>query len=116
MHTDPHLSVLVERQNGLCQYCKLPMDARGHHRATADHVKARSRGGADTLENKVAACAWCNNLKGSMSLAKWLSIFPQLVKFRNQPPAHAKEQIKKIRGAVRLSPKDNGTPPKKRFA
>lgn len=64
-------------QNGKCYYCCQPMwhrnvrdFAREHaltsklarrFQATAEHLCARSDGGADVSENIVAACWYCNN-------------------------------------------------------
>jgi 5-methylcytosine-specific restriction endonuclease McrA len=44
-----------------CQYCG---EQPGRHELTVDHVIPRSRGGATTWENVVAACATCNHRKG----------------------------------------------------
>jgi 5-methylcytosine-specific restriction endonuclease McrA len=44
-----------------CQYCG---GQPGKHELTVDHVIPRSRGGATTWENVVAACAPCNHRKG----------------------------------------------------
>ena len=44
-----------------CQYC----DQRGpNHVLTIDHVVPRSKGGRETWENIVTACARCNHKKG----------------------------------------------------
>lgn len=66
----------VRAQNGLCFYCRQPMwegcakrfasdhGLRGPRllwlEATAEHLHARSVGGADTPGNIVAACRYCN--------------------------------------------------------
>ena len=61
----PHKRIMLTRKNILvrddnrCQYCrstKGPM--------TIDHVVPRKKGGMDTWENLVCACARCNNKKG----------------------------------------------------
>ncbi|MDX1978421.1 MAG: HNH endonuclease [Pseudanabaenaceae cyanobacterium bins.68] len=62
----PYKEVAMTRKNVLhrdghcCQYC-------GHvgDNLTIDHVLPRSRGGADTWENMVAACMRCNVKKGN---------------------------------------------------
>lgn len=51
---------LLERDRQTCQYCNY----RGEE-LTLDHVMPRSRGGADTWENLVAACVRCNVKKGN---------------------------------------------------
>lgn len=48
-----------------CQYCG---GQPGKHDLTVDHVIPRSRGGATTWENVVAACAACNHRKGDRTL------------------------------------------------
>lgn len=52
---------LFARDRNQCQYC-------GKHFPTADlsidHVTPRAQGGADTWENLVCACIWCNAKKG----------------------------------------------------
>jgi 5-methylcytosine-specific restriction endonuclease McrA len=53
---------LFLRDEFCCQYC----GARGD--LTFDHVVPRSRGGATTWENVVAACSACNLRKGNRSL------------------------------------------------
>lgn len=52
---------ILARDRYTCQYCN-----RGCPVAelTLDHVLPRSRGGASTWENLVAACRRCNNRKG----------------------------------------------------
>ena len=46
------------RDRHVCQYCGRPGD-------TVDHVRPRSRGGADSWENCVCACAPCNRRKNN---------------------------------------------------
>jgi len=54
--------VLV-RDGRRCAFC-------GGAASTVDHVLPRSRGGGDTWENTVAACARCNNRKGDRTPAE----------------------------------------------
>ncbi|MDJ0319387.1 HNH endonuclease [Pseudarthrobacter sp. PS3-L1] len=49
---------VLRRDGHRCAYC----DKTAH---TIDHVHPRSRGGADSWENLVAACLRCNNAKGN---------------------------------------------------
>ena len=65
-----------ERQAGKCYYCRQPMwheqsdafarshgisPAKARHlKATAEHLTPRSDGGADSDQNIVAACTYCN--------------------------------------------------------
>ena len=39
-----------------------------------DHIVPRVKGGPDTLDNLVVACASCNLSKGSKSVAEWLGV------------------------------------------
>lgn len=61
----PYKEISLSRRNVLhrdsytCQYCS---DRR--HDLTIDHIIPRSRGGADTWDNVVAACLRCNVKKG----------------------------------------------------
>lgn len=66
-----------EEQNGLCAYCGDIMVVMTSDevkarpdiavlRATCDHVTPSALGGADDLENAVAACHGCNNIKGDI--------------------------------------------------
>jgi 5-methylcytosine-specific restriction endonuclease McrA len=51
---------VFHRDNHRCQYCGI-----GGDRLTLDHVLPRSRGGGDSWENIVTACARCNHQKGN---------------------------------------------------
>lgn len=55
--------VLTEH-GGKCAYCFERLTQRT---VTADHFKAKSKGGKDHKANIVPACKPCNSLKGSMS-------------------------------------------------
>ncbi len=62
----------MERQNGRCAYCGIPMflaPARGKadRRATLDHVVPLAKYGPDTEGNTVAACEACNKAKADMN-------------------------------------------------
>jgi 5-methylcytosine-specific restriction endonuclease McrA len=48
---------VLERDHRICAYC-------GRSATTIDHVLPRSRGGANTWLNTVAACGRCNQRKG----------------------------------------------------
>ena len=51
---------IMHRDGHRCQYCGDPGEE-----LTIDHVVPRSRGGADSWENIVAACVRCNIKKGN---------------------------------------------------
>jgi 5-methylcytosine-specific restriction endonuclease McrA len=60
----PYKNIILSRKNILrrdghrCQYCGTTTPP-----ITVDHIIPKSRGGADTWENLVAACIRCNNVK-----------------------------------------------------
>jgi 5-methylcytosine-specific restriction endonuclease McrA len=57
---------LFARDGYRCQYCgKHRMELRGRDYLTRDHVVPISRGGENTWDNVVTACAVCNNRKAS---------------------------------------------------
>ncbi len=58
---------ILLRDNSTCQYCGSQLAAA---KLTMDHVKPRSRGGASTWENLVAACFGCNNKKSDRTPAE----------------------------------------------
>lgn len=62
-------SILMNRQNKLCAYCKNPMnwDDNSKRRITIDHVIPLSRGGKNCISNMKAACSSCNSEKGNRS-------------------------------------------------
>lgn len=65
----PTLKELLEMQNGKCAYCETKTPSIWH----IDHVIPISRGGPDTADNVVAACASCNTSKGSKDVDVWMS-------------------------------------------
>ena len=52
---------ILMRDNNKCAYC-------GKKATTLDHGKPASKGGKNTWENLVAACARCNNVKADKEL------------------------------------------------
>ena len=58
-------------------------------RATIDHVVPRALGGPDAVENTVAACGFCNTLKGCLPEADFRALPRFSARFRlfNTPPA-----------------------------
>ena len=53
---------IFHRDNYTCQYCGTKAGPN-----TIDHINPRERGGTDTWENLVTACAPCNIVKGNRS-------------------------------------------------
>jgi 5-methylcytosine-specific restriction endonuclease McrA len=80
----------MERQNGRCAYCGIPMLLNAHGRkeadrqATLEHVIPLSRHGHDSEENTVAACAACNSAKAIMTAAAF-----RMSEFLKARKAHA---------------------------
>lgn len=60
---------LFQQQSGKCFYCTRQMtkDGDGPLLCTVDEKHPRVKGGRRTIDNQVAACKGCNNLKGGMS-------------------------------------------------
>ena len=57
---------VLARDQYICQYCGTPGATH------CDHVVAKVDGGGDELDNLVAACAKCNQLKGRKSVGLFL--------------------------------------------
>jgi len=55
---------ILRRDNHQCQYCSKKIGPM-----TTDHVIAKGKGGVDSWENLVCACADCNSKKGSLAYA-----------------------------------------------
>jgi 5-methylcytosine-specific restriction endonuclease McrA len=62
---------LAERDGSHCVWCSTPLTYRSLH-ATLDHVRCRSHGGADALDNLVLACAPCNHRRADAPASLWL--------------------------------------------
>lgn len=58
MRHKPPRTMIYKRDNHTCQYCGSKKSL------TIDHVIPKSKGGEDTWENMVVACAPCNTKKG----------------------------------------------------
>lgn len=60
---------LIQRDNGICQLCFLPVDraanlSKDHAAPTIDHVTPVALGGQHTWDNVQLACRFCNSIKG----------------------------------------------------
>ncbi|HET7572461.1 MAG TPA: HNH endonuclease signature motif containing protein [Gaiellaceae bacterium] len=76
--SDAHLSanrrrmlLLAARDGEHCVWCSTPLSHRSLD-ATVDHVRCRSVGGADSLENLVLACSSCNHRRSDRAAELWL--------------------------------------------
>ena len=74
---DQRLRVL-KRDGYICQYC-------GDDATQVDHVISRASGGTHDLENLLACCAKCNQLKGSKNQASFLGMTPTPPVFSGSP-------------------------------
>jgi hypothetical protein len=63
--------LLGERDGERCVWCSKQLSYRSPE-ATVDHVRCRSAGGSDALENLVLACAACNHRRSNRSAELWL--------------------------------------------
>ena len=62
---------LGDRDGEHCVWCCTPISYRTVH-ATLDHIRCRSHGGADALDNLVLACASCNHRRANAPASSWL--------------------------------------------
>jgi 5-methylcytosine-specific restriction endonuclease McrA len=62
---------LGERDGEHCVWCCTPISYASIH-ATLDHIRCRSHGGADALDNLVLACASCNHRRANAPASAWL--------------------------------------------
>jgi 5-methylcytosine-specific restriction endonuclease McrA len=83
----PSLRNVLVRDNFKCQYCGRGISLRT---ATRDHVHPLSKGGPNTLDNIVASCKPCNNLKDSMSLREFENKYN--MKLSSQPRMLTEEE------------------------
>lgn len=61
--------IVFSRDKNTCQYCGAKEVA-----LQLDHINPRSRGGADTPDNLVAACKPCNTSKGAKTPFEWKGV------------------------------------------
>jgi len=75
------------RSGFACAYCG------SRHSLTLDHIETRSAGGGNEEWNLVAACSACNNLRGNMSISKWL----RMCREHGMTPSVTLESIAQLR-------------------
>lgn len=69
-----YIHIISESQNHRCCYCGHKMIRHQHingvptprNALTKDHLEPRTYGGPTQIENIIAACCQCNNLRGEM--------------------------------------------------
>jgi hypothetical protein len=61
-------TAIFARYGGACAYCDSPAEH-------LDHVVPLSKGGTDTEDNVLPACAPCNLSKGALLIAEWAETF-----------------------------------------
>ncbi len=68
----PSKEFIYKMLNGHCAYCgkKVSLDE-----ITRDHVKPKSKGGRNTVENILPSCKKCNGTKGDKSLEEFRKIY-----------------------------------------
>ncbi len=76
-HRSPNRPGVFARDSHRCQYCSAAAE-------TVDHVVPRSRGGAHTWDNVVAACRRCNGVKRDRLLTQTTM---RLIRAPGPPPA-----------------------------
>lgn len=59
------------RDGDHCVWCRTPITHQSIH-CTLDHIRCRSHGGADALDNLVLACASCNHRRANAPASSWL--------------------------------------------
>jgi HNH endonuclease len=62
---------LESRDGDHCVWCRTPITYQSIH-ATLDHIRCRSHGGADALDNLVLACASCNHRRANAPASAFL--------------------------------------------
>lgn len=62
---------LSERDGEHCVWCSEPLTFRSIH-ATVDHIRCRSHGGTDALDNLVLSCAPCNHRRANAPASIYL--------------------------------------------
>ncbi|WP_214797695.1 HNH endonuclease signature motif containing protein [Exiguobacterium sp. s5] len=100
---------IYEKSNGHCWYCGCKLGDKGWH---ADHFEPirRNRDGTccfperDTEENKVPACASCNNMKGSYDLEVFRNIVKEFITTLNKYSTQYK--IAKRYGLIEEKPRE----------
>ena len=57
-------SLVRERAQNRCEYCRLPQSAAPFFAFHVEHIRAKQHGGLDDTENLALACPDCNAHKG----------------------------------------------------
>lgn len=71
-HTkEDRLDMLLELGGGTCAWCGFDL-SKPQARPTRDHIVPKIKGGPTRLENEVAACGACNQLRGHTSPSQFI--------------------------------------------
>lgn len=66
------VEIIAERDGWDCKYCGTALYGKPDREIPhVDHVHPKSRGGSESLDNKVLACPSCNGSKGAKTLDEW---------------------------------------------
>lgn len=65
--TASQIECLYQEQNSRCAYCGITLHGEYH----IDHAIPLSRSGANSVENILIACGYCNRSKGDKMLTEW---------------------------------------------
>ncbi len=68
----PRRRIQLVREAGRCHWCGVAFGGEGvGSKPTIDHLLPRSFGGRHQDANVVVACWWCNQHRGTMTVAEW---------------------------------------------
>lgn len=66
------VQTLADRDGWCCKYCEQPLLGTPLPEPQVDHVIPSSRGGDNTIDNKVLSCRSCNSSKNARTPEEWL--------------------------------------------
>jgi 5-methylcytosine-specific restriction endonuclease McrA len=65
----PKKQKIWNKTNGSCYYCEDKLDPNNWEK---DHMKPKSKGGTNRLDNLAPSCPDCNDEKGAMTVKEYL--------------------------------------------
>lgn len=103
--------ILSERQNHRCAYCGIVMTLDTAivvwSSATRDHYIPRTRDGAHTEENLIAACMHCNSWRGNKNALHFFSKVQVLLRTAARRVTELENMIEKLCAAQAQTPCKN---------